>query len=493
MGGVVINEIEAAPLSEYVIDFITSQKKESPFLDFKLILHVDKNSNFPELAKDLFAFANYGGGWILIGWMEYPKSQYVPVGLSDNYQVDQATLQEKFNSYLEEPIELQYLEFTKDFKSLFINAKDEVKEKVNSNSNRFAAIYVPPSHKILIPKKDGIYQKDGKDRVVFKKGATFYRRGTQNINPSSYELSIINKRLEKENYRISVLSGEPDEIEETLHSNLFEISQLPKFVYLGTKKDLDDVSIKVLLKQEGIFPEWYYKFKEWNNKIVTFENLEDAQNPYRKLVDGNSVIKESLEKWLVNEDKNRIIVELLNKELRHYAIKKGLHYFTKKDNLYYSTSMNERKEKWKARYGASTRTVAAKMYAAQIGTSIYWNAAFIGNFLKIGGKFYLRILPTFVITEDGTRPIFGPKIGTIITRLSYNMYNDSYLNTILFWVHQLGDGHDVKIENYLTISSKPVQLKSPVGILYDIPSTEFRFDIEKNETRVIEEEDAHEL
>ena len=37
------------------------------------------------------------------------------------------------------------------------------------------------------------------------------------------ELIIIKKRLEKENYRISIISGEPDEIEEEIFGNLFEV------------------------------------------------------------------------------------------------------------------------------------------------------------------------------------------------------------------------------------------------------------------------------
>ncbi len=43
IGGVVINEVEAEPLSDYVLDFLTSQKKECPYLDFKLLSELDKD------------------------------------------------------------------------------------------------------------------------------------------------------------------------------------------------------------------------------------------------------------------------------------------------------------------------------------------------------------------------------------------------------------------------------------------------------------------
>lgn len=61
---VVINEKECEPLSEYVLNFLKSQKKECSYLDFKLTINTDKDSDFPELVKDILAFSNYGGGWI---------------------------------------------------------------------------------------------------------------------------------------------------------------------------------------------------------------------------------------------------------------------------------------------------------------------------------------------------------------------------------------------------------------------------------------------
>jgi predicted HTH transcriptional regulator len=258
IGGVVINEVEAEPLSDYVLDFIIAQKKECPYLDFKYTIHVGKNSDFPEIAKDIFAFSNYGGGWILIGWKEETKNQYLPVGLPEDYEVDQAVLQEKFNSYSNLPITIEYREFSKNIDGVI---------------TRLAAVYMPPSYEILKPTKIGKYIKRDKERIVFKEGEIFYRRGTQSIPPSSIEMEIIRKRLRQENYRISVLSGEPDKVDEKIYSNLFPIKKFPKYIYSGSQKDYDRESMIVLLNQEGVFPYFYFKFKEWNNRIVTFENF----------------------------------------------------------------------------------------------------------------------------------------------------------------------------------------------------------------------------
>ena len=80
------------------------------------------------------------------------------------------------------------------------------------------------------------------------------------------------------------------------------------------------------------------------------------------------------------------------------------------------------------------------------------------------GKFYMRILPTFAITEDGKKIISDPAVGSIITRLSYNKYNDSYLNTIRFWAQKLtknAEDQAITIGDHLEISVAPCSTKLP--------------------------------
>lgn len=471
---IVINEIETEPLSDYVIDFLLSRKKECQFLDFKKTIDTSKSSHFPEIAKDIFAFSNYGGGWILLGYGEYPKNQYVPVGLPNDFQLESAVLQEKFNSFSNEPLSIQYKEFhSNDFPS-FSSSKADVKTRLNSISDRFGIIFIPPSSKILKPTKEGSYTKGDKKRVVFNKDEFFYRRGTQSIIPSDYEYSLMKERVTKEQQRISILSGEPDEISERLTSNLFPLTRLPQKIHYAKTAFLDDPTIKETLKQAGVFPEFYYKFKIWGNELVTFEDLTDPKNPYRDLVDVSAIKTASFQNWLNDEDTRRICIELLERELRHYAIGRGFHLFHKKGTLFYPTVGEGRKEEWLSRgKRKSSRAVATLMWAEQLNRKVYLHSAFHPKFLFIDGTIYLRVLPSFIVTSDGKRVLSDSRAGTIITRVSHDKYNAPYLNAVLFWMEKLSQNNPIQIGDYLTIDNKPIELTTDVGIRFDLPNSEF--------------------
>jgi len=454
---VIINNQETGPLGEAVIDFLKSQTSELPYLDFKWFLDLSSKGDFAEIAKDIFAFSNYGGGWILIGWKEENHRANM-VGIPDEYKIDQATIQQKFNAYVSEEIELLY--------------KEEIKKDEQGNGIRLGFLFIPASDKELTPSKKGSYKKKDKERIVFEKDDLFFRRGTQSIVPNKKEKEIIKNRLEKEDYIISVLSGEPDKIEEDIFSNLFEIKKFPKKIYIGIKKDYDHATIKNILNQLGVNPAHYYKFKEWSGEIVTFENLKEDANPYSNLIEKNSAREEKTEDWVNDEDKQRILIELLRRELIHNALSKGMFCSYKKNRIFYQCLEDEkREESWAGRYAKSKRVVASKFYAAQFKKFMFWHHAFTPSFENIGGKYFLKVNPTFVITEEGLIPKFGYKEGRIITRLSFRKHNNLYYNNILFWIHQLGEGKEIKIEDYLEISSKPLTLKMPVGILYDTPSS----------------------
>ncbi|MBI2005302.1 MAG: ATP-binding protein, partial [Candidatus Aenigmarchaeota archaeon] len=420
--GVFINDELTDPLGDYVIDYLLSQTKETSFHDFKWTIDVSKNSiDFPKIVKDVFAFTNYGGGFIVVGVKPNDhsnkdiKGSFVKVGVPDGFDVDQSSLQEKINSCMDTPLTIQYTQFERE---------------INGVKKHFALVYIPPSSKIMTPTKDGDYTVDGKQKKAFSAGQIFTRRGTASVPASEFEINGIKKRLVDENYRLSIRNGEPDKIEETLLSNMFEVKQLPKVVYVGVSRFNSSQEVQEWLDENH--PEnryFFFRSRPYEDKIVSFQNLEDPNNFHSNLVYRDQVTKEPTENWLDRGPKERIIVSLLNKEVAGKGQLQGMRYFEKGKKLFYSTNYDSRQVSWPSRYkGVSTRTVAKKLWAEQLNRQIYWHASIKTSFLHLRDKFYLKLNLTAVITDDGKHVSTGMGEGTVITRKSYNTFNNQYLN-----------------------------------------------------------------
>ena len=457
-------EVDVDPLGDMMLDFLIDHDNEEPFVDFKETVSVAKDAPFAKIAKDVFAFSNYGGGFFLVGFKRRPRTDdqdtekkerrnYLPVGLPEGFNVDQADLQQKFNAYAESPIQIQYREFSKDYEGL---------------ARKLAAIYVPPSTSVLKPVKNGDYvDAKGRSKVAFKAGTVLFRRGTQSIVASNEETSLIAARAEKAGYRLSVLSGEPDRVQETLHSNLFEVTELPETIFVAEAKPRVQGQPNGTLEAPKVA---VYIMR--NNKVITFDDLTEPDCPLQSLIDPLSVREEEFQGWLADDDKQRMVADLLNKELRFHSEGIGLLHEPQKEKFFFACPKEVREESWRPRFKTtSTLTVAKKIWASQLKRPIYWHVAVIARFTYINNGLFLMLSPTIQLTDDGYVAVFGPKEGTVITRLTYNRYNSTYLNSLLFWISKLAAGKEVLplSQGRVKVSAKPVECKLDVGILADRP------------------------
>ena len=493
---VLFDGVAETPLSQNVIDYLMAQKRESSFLDFKKILNISKDdlNDFPKLVKDAMGFANNGGGYILIGFQQNDhaddsiKSKFVPVGIPDDFNVDQASLQEKINSFLNTPLSVSYLEFAH---KVSIGKDTPIKRN-------FAIIYFPPSPAILMPVKDGDYiietKTEGKkSKKAFKTGDIIIRRGTQNAIASQYEIDWISRRVKDHNYRLSVLSGQVDEVEEILYSNLFELTQVPTYIWRAATKYDNYPDIGRALRQKAPNVSHYVlRCKLWGGQIVSFTDLSDRSNAYHSLIREDSTpSKEPVSEWLSDEDKKNTVIELIKKEIYSFAnVERSMFFDGKTRKLYYpALGEGSRSVEWPTRYkGVSKRIVSAKMYSPKLGQFVYWHVAVKPNIHTIGHQLYLSLYPTMVITSDGRHPKDGPDQGAVITSLQYDKYNSSYMNTILFWAKKLSNGgEDIMLDNGLKISATPVETTIGSGIRWDIPTTDLKEIIENYDEQLAEE------
>ncbi len=479
----ILPEVDVEPLGDIMLDFLIERDKEEAFLDFKETLSVSHDAPFAKIAKDIFAFANYGGGFFLIGFKPKPKPQletpeplknqaaeekpkasernFIPVGLPEEFQIDQAVLQEKFNSYSSSPIHIQYRGFSREFDGV---------------ARKLVAVYVPASTSVLKPTKDGVYTNPkGKIKTAFKAGDVLFRRGTQSIVAIPEEAKYITRRAETEGYRLSVLSGEPDRIQETLYSNLFEVVKIPEVIWTASTKPPEKV--KPRRPDEILYRAVYVR---WGGKMLTFDDLSRPESPLGHLIDPASVEKQELNPWLADPDRQRIIIFLLNKEICFLAESLGFFHEPKREKFYYPCQRESRTEIWVPRYKSSSKlTVAQRIFAQQLGRFIYWHVAVIAHFVSLEDRLFLALNPTIQLTNDGMRAIFGQDEGTVITRLTYNRYNSSYLNSLLFWISKLAGGQDAisLAQGGVKVSTKTMESRIGVGIMSDRPAAEPTFEI----------------
>src|SRR2546422_3399312 len=128
-----------SPTDDIYVEYLMSKRRESSDLDFKLTIDISRH-RFPEVVKDIFAMANNGGGYLLIGFKESDSGALEPVGLPPEFHIDQATIQQNFNAYCPDPLDIGYREF--DF-------------TIENMPRKFALVRIAPSRTTLAPKVDG--------------------------------------------------------------------------------------------------------------------------------------------------------------------------------------------------------------------------------------------------------------------------------------------------------------------------------------------------
>ena len=231
----------------------------------------------------------------------------------------------------------------------------------------------------------------------------------------------------------------------------------------------------------------------YEDRIVTFADLGYPMSIYREMIYPDTITRESVSNWLTDEDKEKIIISLLNKEIVEKATSQGMRYDQKSSKLYYTMPQDqkERKEEWPSRYkGIQKKRVAKKTWYDKQKRYVYVHDAVRANIMKIGTVFYLKLNPTMIVTEDGKKPMQGMEVGPIITGETYRIYNKGQLNSILFWINKLGNGKDISVIQDFEISHEPVQTSLEVGISWDIPTSDFKQIIEEfdSESEEIETE-----
>lgn len=232
----------------------------------------------------------------------------------------------------------------------------------------------------------------------------------------------------------------PDTTPESLVSNLLPVLSAPTTIW-GAATSIRrpaEVWERLHKADHNAIPPFLLR----DGNLYSFAELDPSSNPLGKVVTGHDAGSVPLAAWRTDPSRSRWLIELfnvaLNRQLRtvsslRFDKETGRHFFIP---TYDGSTRLPRKRRFKG----STRTVAKPCNRAD-GSLYFWiHHGCRMRFQYLGQALYLRLIPCWVITEDGFRPRRGLDVGPLTVKWAARERNAAILRNVLFWAHVLADG-----------------------------------------------------
>lgn len=202
--------IREDPLTRETALFLVQYAEEDDRVDYKQSIDLSSDKEWLEITKDISAFANTYGGYLVFGINDSEKKI---VGLSRKVAdtiKDANNLHQKINRYLEPKIgSLRAKEFKIDGKSIVV-------------------LYIPQSGGMthMISKDGGFSYPSKKEKVLLHKGTFFVRRSAGNHLGDSRDLGdVIERRIDQ--FRDALLNKVAKVVKSPASSDVFILSRDP--------------------------------------------------------------------------------------------------------------------------------------------------------------------------------------------------------------------------------------------------------------------------
>ncbi len=290
----------------------------------------------------------------------------------------------------------------------------------------------------------------------------------------------------------AVPDADPDVITESLYCNLLPIEGLPRYIYMASidsslmkkgKARSQGIPSKTRLKeairsaQEAAGIELEHRFmpafRLFEDKIITFHDLEGVDGPLSAVIDENEIEIHEISSFVRDEDLRQIVVSLMNMALDRHLFRAGLvvdntklgrYFFPAKEGGTHSITWTPRRKK-------AVRTVAKPL--TRDGTVIYWRH--LGAYLRViflVNKFYIKVTPTWVLTEDGLHPAGGPSLTKQVIKWTGPERNLQVLFHVRFWTSVLRRRQAGPIsiwagDQMMEIATVPAMIQQSYGIARD--------------------------
>lgn len=261
--------------------------------------------------------------------------------------------------------------------------------------------------------------------------------------------------------------AKPDKVEEILLSNLFPVSEYPKSIW-GAKTDFRKKKDVFTDLESETLPTFILK----EGMLYCFWNLNDDKNPFRSIVDINTITNHKISDWIEDPNKHTWVMDLLHVMIKNHTRTRNLKFDPKTSRFYIPAKLSEDKViKWRPGTRSATRNMVKfyKNEAGEINFAAHRAACF--KFEHIGDTFYLLIDPQWAFTEDGDTPVRGNDMNILSNKWRTKEYNSSFIRDVLFWANFLAKGDEQLVvkegPTSMLISLKPIEVSLGLGIRDD--------------------------
>ncbi len=479
-------------LTDEVCDELIHKGIESPDLDYKGAFDASTGA-WMEIAKDIYAMANYGGGCIVIG---VEDASFNPVGLDTSFHIDTQIWSDKVSAWATGNVKLSYKEY---------------QTTISGTMKKFPIIQIEGSAgTFIIPKNDGTYTTAKGNKTAFKQGVIYTRKVNASAAASADEQATLFWNLLKrtssaagsssiplEVLNVLLNKAKPDNTEEALWSNIFPVTELPDYIYAGVSKfdKADEVYKHINEKRmEDAVEERIPAFYMTDGKIYTFSELSE-DNPLALCVYNQEKI--SITDWLSNNVNQQKLISLLNFNLKNLCARRGFWYDKKRDRFFRKDFGGDLPTiTWKPYKVQRPRQLVYRKFSNETNTLIYCeHFGGILKFIMLGDGVYLLIEPTRVVTRDGIEPLDWKRNVVVSTKSNFRYHNNNYLYDTKLWLQllggtkneiHLGPGNAKVVVSILSLNSKlsigiTDDQHTDEGFLDELKSEPMEYEVERED------------
>lgn len=295
-------------------------------------------------------------------------------------------------------------------------------------------------HNSNIPTLFIVYHPDD-DRLYWKE-VKGYIKQTKNVWQAPYHIEFnkaedefsensIGRLTPIANVKLPKVSWDK---KEKLFTNLLKVERLPSIWSSPTQAEDED---EIHLSSIADFPPFFVH----NDRLYSCTDFSDSSNLLSSWIDRLDIRLETNSNLCEDADLRRGFVRILNELLQQHLELCDVQYLGLYKRYYFIREDSERlefKHSWfnirNNRQAPERITVKKYKY----GSDEFWrHLAASLNFKRIGGNWYLQIIPRYYFTNDGVLPFDTSKVGSLTTKIKAKEINYNVLNHVLFWADVL--------------------------------------------------------